>query len=113
MADVADGRLRADAGTGASTSSRSKNEQGPAAYGLKALIRPRRGGSMACSIGGWRTTNSSPAKYRWPISRFLGWAWRHERHKVSFDDFPHVGRWYERADGAAPPSSAAWRRNWN
>jgi GST-like protein len=24
----------------------------------------------------------------------LGWAWRHERHKVSFDDFPHVGRWY-------------------
>jgi GST-like protein len=26
----------------------------------------------------------------------LGWAWRHERHQVSFDDFPHVGRWYER-----------------
>jgi GSH-dependent disulfide-bond oxidoreductase len=25
----------------------------------------------------------------------LGWAWRHERHKVSFADFPHVGRWYE------------------
>ena len=25
----------------------------------------------------------------------LGWAWRHERHKVSFDDFPNVGRWYE------------------
>jgi len=25
----------------------------------------------------------------------LGWAWRHERHKVSFSDFPHVGRWYE------------------
>ena len=24
----------------------------------------------------------------------LGWAWRHERHKVSFDDFPNVGRWY-------------------
>jgi GST-like protein len=24
----------------------------------------------------------------------LGWAWRHERHKVSFADFPHVGRWY-------------------
>lgn len=25
----------------------------------------------------------------------LGWAWRHERHKVSFDDFKHVGRWYD------------------
>jgi len=25
----------------------------------------------------------------------LGWAWRHERHKVSFADFPHVGRWYD------------------
>ncbi len=25
----------------------------------------------------------------------LGWAWRHERHKVSFSDFPNVGRWYE------------------
>lgn len=26
----------------------------------------------------------------------LGWAWRHERHKVSFSDFPNVGRWYDR-----------------
>jgi GST-like protein len=26
----------------------------------------------------------------------LGWAWRHERHKVDFSDFPNVGRWYER-----------------
>src|ERR1700752_1615562 len=25
----------------------------------------------------------------------LGWAWRHERHKVSFADFPNVGRWYD------------------
>jgi GSH-dependent disulfide-bond oxidoreductase len=25
----------------------------------------------------------------------LGWAWRHQRHKVSFSDFPHVGRWYD------------------
>ena len=25
----------------------------------------------------------------------LGWAWRHERHQVSFDDFPNVGRWYD------------------
>ena len=25
----------------------------------------------------------------------LGWAWRHERHKVALDAFPHVKRWYE------------------
>jgi GSH-dependent disulfide-bond oxidoreductase len=24
----------------------------------------------------------------------LGWAWRHERHKVDLADFPNVGRWY-------------------
>jgi GST-like protein len=25
----------------------------------------------------------------------LGWAWRHERHKVDLAEFPHVKRWYE------------------
>ena len=25
----------------------------------------------------------------------LGWAWRHERHKVDLVEFPHVRRWYE------------------
>lgn len=25
----------------------------------------------------------------------LGWAWRHERHRVSLDDFPSVRRWYD------------------
>ncbi len=25
----------------------------------------------------------------------LGWAWRHERHKVDLADYPHVGRWYD------------------
>ncbi len=25
----------------------------------------------------------------------LGWAWRHERHKIDLADYPHVRRWYE------------------
>ncbi|MEA2771173.1 MAG: GSH-dependent disulfide-bond oxidoreductase [Acetobacteraceae bacterium] len=25
----------------------------------------------------------------------LGWAWRHERHKIDFAEFPNVNRWYE------------------
>ena len=25
----------------------------------------------------------------------LGWAWRHERHKIDLAEFPNVQRWYE------------------
>ncbi len=25
----------------------------------------------------------------------VGWAWRHERHKVNLADFPHLQRWYQ------------------
>ena len=25
----------------------------------------------------------------------LGWAWRHERHRVNLDEFPRVKRWYD------------------
>ncbi len=31
----------------------------------------------------------------------LGWAWRHEKHRVDLADFPHVQRWY-RATMARP-----------
>jgi len=26
----------------------------------------------------------------------IGWAWRHERHQVPFDDLPNVAAWYDR-----------------
>ncbi|MCS6854020.1 MAG: glutathione S-transferase N-terminal domain-containing protein [Elioraea sp.] len=26
----------------------------------------------------------------------LGWAWRHERHRVSLEDYPNVKAWYQR-----------------
>ena len=25
----------------------------------------------------------------------VGWAWRHERHRIDLADYPHVRRWYE------------------
>jgi GSH-dependent disulfide-bond oxidoreductase len=34
----------------------------------------------------------------------LGWAWRHERHQVPFDDLPNVARWY--ATMMARPATA-------
>jgi len=36
----------------------------------------------------------------------LGWAWRHERHQVPFDDLPNVAAWYARM--MARPATARW-----
>ena len=44
-----------------------ENETGPRLR-PEALSWRRRAGSTACSIAGWRTTNSSPARCRSPIS---------------------------------------------
>ena len=50
---------------------------------------------MACSTSAWRRWNSSPAPVSIADFAILGWAWRHERHKVDLADFPNVKRWYE------------------
>jgi GST-like protein len=39
------------------------------------------------------TTESEPSIADFAI---LGWAWRHERHQVPFDDLPNVAAWYAR-----------------
>ena len=64
------------------------------ATGWSATAR-KRGGCMACSIGGWRGAIRGRGV---SIADFaiLGWAWRHERHQVDLADFPNVKRWYER-----------------
>jgi GST-like protein len=41
----------------------------------------------------WVATEGEPSIADFAI---LGWAWRHERHQVSFADFPAVGAWYDR-----------------
>ena len=94
MADVADGRLRADAGPGAPFPAGGERAGPP--LRPRALHGRRRAGCMACS------TSASPRREfvagELSVADFaiLGWAWRHERHKVDFADFPNVGRWYER-----------------
>ena len=50
---------------------------------------------MACWIAASRPTNSSPARLSVADFAILGWAWRHQRHKVELSDFPNVSRWYD------------------
>ena len=71
----------------------------PATTGFARYSTPRPGGSTACwtsrlaEVGYFVATEGGLSS----IADFaiLGWAWRHERHKVSLDDFPNVKRWYE------------------
>lgn len=46
-------------------------------------------------------TNGEPSIADFAI---LGWAWRHERHQVAFDDLPNVAGWYARM--TARPATA-------
>jgi GST-like protein len=69
---------------------------GPAKeYGLKRYGEETRRlyGVLDRRLAGrdWVATAGEPSIADFAI---LGWAWRHERHKVDFADFPHVGRWY-------------------
>ena len=92
MADVADGRFRPDARPGASLPSASRSPR-ISATGWSATPR-RRGGCTGLRIAAWRPWSSSPARFSVADFAILGWAWRHERHQISLDDFPHVKRWY-------------------
>ena len=68
MADVADGRFRADAGTGASFH-RAGERAGPRLW-PEALHGGDAHGFTACSIAGWPAMSSSPANCRSRISPF-------------------------------------------
>jgi GST-like protein len=72
--------------------------EGPArAYGLERYGKETRRlyGVLDRRLAGrdFVATSGEPSVADFAI---LGWAWRHERHQVPFDDLPHVGAWYER-----------------
>ena len=95
MADVADGRLRADAGPGAPLPDAAG---GPAkGYGFTRYHKEtqRLYGVLDRRLAGrdYVATAGEPSIADFAI---LGWAWRHERHQVALDDLPNVAAWYDR-----------------
>ena len=50
---------------------------------------------MACWTSGSARSSLPAATVSIADFAILGWAWRHERHKVDLADFPNVKRWYE------------------
>ncbi len=96
MADVADGRFPVRCPDRCIIFIALENEQ-DRRYGLarySAETRRLYGGVLDRRLADRDSCRGSVC--RWPTSPSrLGWAWRHERHKVSFADFPNVGRWYE------------------
>jgi len=62
-------------------------------YGLERFMKETR---RLYGVMDRRLTDSQYFASEISIADFalLGWAWRHEKHKVSLDDFPAVKRWY-------------------
>ena len=63
---------------------------------------------MACSTGGWREAEFVAGPISIADFAILGWAWRHERHKVDLADFPNVEA-LVRGDDGAPRHQARHR----
>jgi GSH-dependent disulfide-bond oxidoreductase len=65
-------------------------------YGLERYTKETRRlyGVLDRRLGGraFVATEAEPSIADFAI---LGWAWRHQRHRVDLADFPAVGRWYE------------------
>ena len=58
-------------------------------------------GCMACWTGGWQGRSFVADEVSIADFAILGWAWRHERHKIDLAEYPNVKRWYDGDDGAA------------
>ena len=108
MADVADGRVRPDAGPGAPFP--AGRERGGPALRPRTLYRRRRAGSTACSTSGWRRSQYAGGD-EVSIADFaiLGWAWRHERHQVDLADYPERQALVRDDDGPPRHASAVSR----
>ena len=95
MADVADGWLRPHARPGPPL----PDAAGRAGQGVWLQALPRGDAAAlwrarsAAGRADYVATAGEPSIADFAI---LGWAWRHERHQVPFDDLPNVATWYAR-----------------